>query len=485
MWIIKTMLARCAEPGVCPCHMGCHLGLLCLEAGHGDTDHVEDMAREPADIADLRRALGERLATFRKAADITQGELASAAYLDRTTVSHIEKGRARADEAFWKTADVATAAGGQLLAAYRQLEAARQEQEAAGRARELATIRAKANGYRGVPLTSWGVPSTSADDEIAALELARRVAASDVGDETLTRLELAFDDLAMAYPVTPPVELLGRLRQHLAYVDTLFDGRMTLREQQRLIVVGGWLSLLAATVHVDLGQSTAATARLRTAASLAQHAGHDEIRAWCFETEAWRVLTDGDYLQAVELSRAAQQLAPTGSSVAIQSAAQEGRAWARLHQPRETYDAIERVNKLVSPLKRPDRPEHHYRYDPDKSVAYVATTLAWVGDPAAERYAREIISRLKPSEGNGKWPRRVAAANLDLALTLLVTNRLDEAAEAAQQAILSGRVVPSNYWRAAEVVDAVEARHLPEARDLREAYEELSRANSGENELTP
>jgi hypothetical protein len=122
-------------------------------------------------------------------------------------------------------------------------------------------------------------------------------------------------------------------------------------------------------------------------------------------------------------------------------------AWARLRQPRQTYSAIKRVNKLVSPLEGPDHPEHHYRYDPDKSVAYVATTLAWVGDPAAESYDREIIARLKPS--NGTWPRRVAAAKLDLAVVLLVTNRLDEACGAALQAILSGRVVPSNHWRAA------------------------------------
>ena len=128
-------------------------------------------------------------------------------------------------------------------------------------------------------------------------------------------------------------------------------------------------------------------------------------------------------------------------------------------------------------MARPDRPEHHYRYDPDKSVSYVATTLAWAGDPAAESYAREVITRLKPSEHNGKWPRRIAAANLDLALTLLVTDRLDEACDAAQQAILSGHVVPSNHWRAAEVVNAVEARQLPEAGDLREAYEELHRGD--------
>ena len=87
-----------------------------------------------------------------------------------------------------------------------------------------------------------------------------------------------------------------------------------------------------------------------------------------------------------------------------------------------------------------------YRYDPDKSVAYTATTLAWLGDPAAEDFAREIITRLGASNDVTKWPRRVAVANLDLALTLLVTDRLDEAREATMRAIASGRVVPSNHW---------------------------------------
>ncbi|HEU5471025.1 MAG TPA: XRE family transcriptional regulator [Actinophytocola sp.] len=399
---------------------------------------------------------------------VTQGQLAAATYLDRTTVSHIEKGRARAGEAFWVGADRVTEAGGQLLTAYRRLEAAKHEQQAAARSSDLAAIRAKADDFR-------VMPTATADDEVAAVELARRVAASDVGAETLTRLEQAFDDLAMAYPVTPPTGLLARLRHHLAYVGALMDSRMTLNERKRLIVVGGWLSLLAATVHVDLKQLAAATARLRTAANLAKQVDHAEIRAWCFETDAWRMLTEGDYRRALQLSHAAQELAPAGSSVAIQATAQEGRAWARLHRPRETYDAIDRVDKLVSPLRRPDRPEHHYRYDPDKSVAYVATTLAWVGDPAAESYAREIITRLEPTESNGKWPRRMAAANLDLALALLVTNRLDEACHAANQAISSGRVVPSNHWRAAEVIHAVEAKQLPEAAELRDAFEQMRR----------
>jgi hypothetical protein len=301
--------------------------------------------------------------------------------------------------------------------------------------------------------------------------LAIRVAKGDVGSETLTQLEIAFDALATEYPAVPPSELLIRLHRQFAYVMRLLDARKTLAEHRRLLIVGGWLALLTATVHIDLKQRSAASAGLRTAASLAEHAEFDEIRAWCCETEAWRVLTDGHYRKAVELSHMAQQLAPVGSSVAIQAAAQEGRAWARLHQPKETYAAIDKVQRLVSPMAEPEHAEHHYRYDPGKSVSYTATTLAWIGDTAAESYAREVITRLQPDDDVRKWPRRVATAQLDLALTLLTGNRPDEACHAAGQAIASGRIVPSNHWRATEVVSALETRQLPEAKDLREALE--------------
>ncbi|UIX31256.1 helix-turn-helix domain-containing protein [Streptomyces sp. GQFP] len=328
------------------------------------------------------------------------------------------------------------------------------------------------NEYLGLSLTveDAGGPQ---DDEMDAWELARRVQASDVGNATLERLELTFDSLAMAYPKSNPADLLRQVRKHSGYVVKLLDGRKTLSEHRRLLILGGWLSLLGATVHIDLMQDDAATARLETAATLAREAGFPDIEAWCYETEAWRVLTDGEYVQAVDLSRAAQEIAPSGTSALIQATAQEGRAHARLGNAAETYAAIERVQEMSASLGTPDTPEHHYRYDPGKSLSYVATTLAWLGDSAAEPYAREIIKQLSPSDDVTMWPRRVASANIDLALVLLKGNRLDEACGSAQSAILSGRVVPSNHWRALEVVKAVEARQLPESADLREAYQGL------------
>lgn len=58
------------------------------------------------------------------------------------------------------------------------------------------------------------------------------------------------------------------------------------------------------------------------------------------------------------------------------------------HGAVQSRATLSRVEELVSPLPVPDRPEHHYRYDPPKAQFYVATTLSWLGDTAAEGIAR-------------------------------------------------------------------------------------------------
>ena len=309
-----------------------------------------------------------------------------------------------------------------------------------------------------------------ADDEIAALELARRASASDVGDDVTERLELIVDDLAVAYPGTAPEGLLTRVRVHLGYACVLIDARTTLAQHRRLLVTSAWLSLLAATCLIDLHRDHAAYAHLRTAAQLARETGNAEIAAWCLETQAWHILTTGNYQQAIDIAQSAQQIAPKSGSAYIQATAQEGRAWARLGAGAETRNALGRVEKLVAPLTMPDRPEHHYRYDPAKADAYIATTLSWLGDPAAEPYARQVLARLESTVDGPPRPRRAASARLDLSLALIAAGRPDEAASTALEAVTSGRLVPSNYWRAREVIRAVAGKGVPEVRELTEAY---------------
>ncbi|MCP2316520.1 Helix-turn-helix domain-containing protein [Nocardia amikacinitolerans] len=319
-----------------------------------------------------------------------------------------------------------------------------------------------------------------ADGEQAATEWIRRGVASDLSGDTLDRLELAVDDLAAGYPTTPPDELLVRIRQHLSYAGRLMDSRKTLAQHRRLLVSVGWLSLLASTCHIDLGELSAAAARGHLAWKLADEAGHREIAAWCLETRAWQQLTDGKYAAAAELSRAAQSVAPQDSSALIQATAQEARALARLGDSKGTYEALRRVARLVAGLNTPDRPEHHFHYDPAKSDAYVATTLAWLGDPAAESYARHVLADLAGAAS--VRPRRIASANLDLGLALVAAEKPDEAAHVALAAVASGRLVPSNYWRVSEVVSRIEDRGAPDAAMVREAFRDTYSCSPGRRE---
>src|SRR5262249_29242157 len=238
-------------------------------------------------------------------------------------------------------------------------------------------------------------------EQLDAWELARRVEASAVSAATLDRLEQAVDDLAVVYATTPPHELLPVVGRHLAYVGRLIEARKPRDQHHRLLVAGGWLALLRATVHIDLRHCAAADAHLVTAAQLAAHTGHDGIAAWCLETRAWDAVTGGDYRKAVELSRQAQAAAPRDGSAHIQATAQEGRAWARMGDRAQTSRVLDQVERLVAGLPIPDRPEHHYRYDPDKALSYTATTLAWAGDPAAVRFAQAVVADLDPAGDGG------------------------------------------------------------------------------------
>jgi hypothetical protein len=167
---------------------------------------------------------------------------------------------------------------------------------------------------------------------------------------------------------------------------------------------------------IDLHRERAASAHLRTAVQFAGETRHAEIEAWALETTAWEVLTRGDYRLPRRSPRPRRPWRRGAPARSFRRPRRKAGAWARLGAAAETRGALARVEALVSPLPMPERPEHYYRYDPAKSEAYVATTLAWLGDPAAEGCARQVLARLESSDDGPPRPRRAASARLDLSL---------------------------------------------------------------------
>jgi hypothetical protein len=98
-------------------------------------------------------------------------------------------------------------------------------------------------------------------DTDGLLALAERAEVTDVGPAAVEALEAVADLLARAYATTHPAVLLAQVRRRAGEVAALLDRRSTLAERRSLLVVGGWLALLGATLHVDLGDRVGAAGR--------------------------------------------------------------------------------------------------------------------------------------------------------------------------------------------------------------------------------
>jgi hypothetical protein len=115
-------------------------------------------------------------------------------------------------------------------------------------------------------------------------------------------------------------------------------------------------------------------------------------------------------------------------------------------------------------------PDHDFTFDGRKLDGYTATALAWAGDPAGEQIAREVADRYAAGP-----PRRLATAWIDLGLILARDGRADEAAQLGTLAAESGRLVPSNGWRVAELDAALAPRRdVPEVAELHERIRDPS-----------
>ncbi len=311
------------------------------------------------------------------------------------------------------------------------------------------------------PSPPAGVHGVDTDGGLLALAAAAEV--TEVGATAVEALERVIELLARAYARTPPAELLAEVQRRVAETNALLARRSTLAQRRRLLVAGGWLALLAATLHVDLGNAHHSATGRAVALSLGRETGHRELSAWAVEIEAWDALVGHDWPAAARLAAEGTDLAPRRSPAGVQLAAQHARAAARLGDAHAVHTRLAEVEHIIDGQTGGRPEDHHFRFDGRKLEGYTATALAWLNDPAGETVARTVVDRYR----NGP-ARRLATARIDLGLILARAGRPDEAAELGLLAADSGQLVSSNRWRITELTSALaDYRGVPEVDELR------------------
>lgn len=213
-------------------------------------------------------------------------------------------------------------------------------------------------------------------------------------------------------------QLLIEGRTWLRRVVEIQDQRLTLDQHREVLSLAGWLALLVGCVEYDMGSRTAAESTRQAALSLHEHealgkdAGDADVVGWAHEMRAWAALTTGDYRGVIAAAHAGTEVAGT-QGVAVQLAAQEAKAWARVGDRRQTEVALDRGRHLLEQLEHPTNLDHHFVVDPSKFDFYAMDAYRLLGENRlAETYADEVIRVSTDFDGTERKPMRIAEARV-------------------------------------------------------------------------
>ena len=266
------------------------------------------------------------------------------------------------------------------------------------------------------------------------MELARLLDSADIGAGTLDALEEAADLLCRAYPKTPSAVLRSRIKKRLKHVIDLLDGRTSISQHRRLLIVAGWMIALLGCVHYDMQDPEEAEAARRTAHQIAKEAEDADLLAWTCEIAAWFALVENRYEDVIEAALAGLAIKTSGS-VGIQLHLQEAKGHARIGNSRETHRALKEASIILAELPPPEHPDNHFVFDHSKWMHYAATIYTWLGDDQrAKEHAIEVIDEHLRPDGSTRAPMRTAEARLSLATISAREGDLDGAVSWAKSA---------------------------------------------------
>ncbi|MDG4834621.1 XRE family transcriptional regulator [Solwaraspora sp. WMMD1047] len=292
------------------------------------------------------------------------------------------------------------------------------------------------------------------------LEILARLRASDASTGTIEALEITADRLACAYSHEPPELLLAEGREWLRRISALRDGRLTLTQHREILRLAGRVALLVGCVEYDIEDRRAAEATRLAALSLGKESGDSDTVGWAHEMRTWYALTQGQFRAALSAADAGLAAVGASHSVAVQLAAHQAKAWARIGDRRQVEVMLDRGRATLEALPYPDSLDNHFVIDPSKWDFYTMDCYRHVGeDRLADMYADEVIRSSTTPDGTVMKPMRVAEAHITKGVVAARLNDLEQALSEGRSALGSSRrSIPSLLLHTRELVDVLQDR---------------------------
>nr|MDT0663421.1 XRE family transcriptional regulator [Micromonospora sp. DSM 115978] len=295
---------------------------------------------------------------------------------------------------------------------------------------------------------------------MGTLEILARLRASDASTGTIEALAITADRLACAYSHAPPQQLLTEGREWLGRITALRDGRLTLTQHREIIRLAGRVALLVGCVEFDVEDVRAAEATRLAALSLGTESEDSDTVGWAYEMRSWYALTQGQFRAALSAADAGLAAVGASHSVAVQLAAHQAKAWARIGDRRQVEVMLDRGRATLEALPYPDSLDNHFVIDPAKWDFYTMDCYRHVGDDRlAEMYANEVIRSSTAPDGTIVKPMRVAEAHITRGVVAARRNDLEQALAEGRNALQSSRrSIPSLLLHTRELIDVLQDR---------------------------
>lgn len=416
---------------------------------------------DPARIRQAWKALGQQLATYRRAAGFTQHALAPLAHYGRSTIANAETGHQHPDRAFWLRCDELLHAGGQLVAGYEQIIAIEREYRRPAPVEERAL---RGGMPRDLPqrfpyelgrTSAWPpVPAprgwetlddiagivTGDDGAYVGLERAITLAAARTSAHAMnagawavseTTIEQLRDDaarIARTFSELSPVQAVSETLQLRQLAMSALDQTRRPAQQHELYLITGQVVALLASASCDLGLWTSAMQYARAADTYGEIIGHTGVRAYARGIQAIVAYWNGDSGEAVGHAQVAAELAPAGLA-RVRALCVLARSWAHRGGAVEVRQALASADDARADDGHDELHDvtgGEFGFAEAQQARCASTAWLQVGYPEEATSAATAALRLAMRTGV-PWSTVEAEARVDLATCQLLSGRLDAA----------------------------------------------------------